>query len=159
MSKNNLLHEKFRIKHSRPTSIPHYYSIKERFFFLLEYKILSSNEEDKTISDSIWIEYVWKNVIVNGKRTKERLDGIQLIVNSKKISSLGYLPSDFLINWSMEIEANQLPGSGISNETYVFYLKSNSLPDSIKILFKEYTPSKSQIKRPQYVKLIKSSYI
>lgn len=106
---------------------------KKNAFFIAEYKLAPADLRKGIILNDTWVEYVWKNTLKDGKRIKEKLSGIQLVMKTNSMVSLGFSDSTFLINWKIEVEDNQLPGSGSGNGAYINYLASKNPPDTIKV--------------------------
>jgi hypothetical protein len=103
-------------------------------FFLSEYKLAQTDLQKGIILNDTWVEYVWKNTLKDGKRIKEKLGGIQLVMKTNSMEGLGFSDSTFLINWQIEVTGNQLQGSGRDgNGIYVNYLASKNPPDTIKV--------------------------
>ncbi len=80
-----------------------------------------------------WIEEVWKNSFKDDNLYKEKLGGIQLVINTSDFQIFGYKENTFLNEWNIQIDKQQLQGSGRANGMYIFYLKDSIPPNRIKV--------------------------
>ena len=98
-------------------------------FFLKEYKADQLRQGFFEIKEA-WVEYVWKNQLVNDKIVKTKTGGLQLNLKLEMFMNNEFKEKRYLLDWEMK---NTNGFFGKSNGVYMLYLKDQELPDSFNI--------------------------
>ncbi len=102
---------------------------KTNNFFLKEYQV-DINKTFCKINEA-WVEYVWKNEIVNGKKKRKRLEGTQLLINLD-YQNLPLISEEYLISWELINSTYGVFGRG--NGVFILDLDDKNIPDKFEIL-------------------------
>lgn len=81
--------------------------------------------------DEAWVEYAWKNKIVDGEVVKKKLGGIQLNLKLSGFTNPEFTADTYIVKWNMEDDKKNWFGSG--NGIYDLEIKDSVPPDSIRI--------------------------
>jgi hypothetical protein len=114
---------------------------KDNNFFLQEYSVIHSSCQAKI--REVWVEFTWKNALVGGKLTKQKLGGQQLLLRFEDYDSTLMPKNKYLILW--EIEESEYGSFGSSNGNYDLQLKKGDLPNKFHIVIRKIDSLKTQI--------------
>jgi hypothetical protein len=103
---------------------------KKNGFFIKAYKVDQVPKDFFSVKEA-WVEYVWKNKLVNGKAVKTKTDGLQLNLILDVFRGTEIVNNRYLLDWEMKDEINGFFGK--SSNVYFLFLKGTELPDSFNI--------------------------
>ena len=89
-------------------------------FYIAEYAIQQPQPAYFLISEA-WAEHVWINSLIDGKKEKQSVEGIQLNIKIDEYLRNKFKKEDYMILWELKDGQNNL--LGMSNGVYVLPLR------------------------------------
>jgi hypothetical protein len=104
---------------------------KKNGFFLKEYRANKIPDNYFDVKEA-WVEYIWKNELVDNRTVKVKTGGLQLNMRLERFNGNKIEDKRYLLDWEMKNASNGFMAK--SNGVYRLFLKEQELPDSFDIV-------------------------